>query len=169
MLVRVAASEDARAIAEIQVAAWRAAYQGFMPAEYLASLDPQKNLAKLIAALGSPEPPFRMKVAESGGVILGCVMLGAPRYPARPGTLELWALNIHPDHWRRGVGRLLAQESLKDATAQGYARLELWCLVGNEPATALYESTGFVLTGESRTTSGLTGHPLHELAYATAA
>lgn len=49
--------------------------------------------------------------------------------------------------------------------ALGYATVELWCISGNNVARRLYEESGFKLTGQSRTTSNLTGNPLHELAY----
>lgn len=168
MIVRSAIAADAESILDIRVAAWRAAYQGFMPAEYLASLDALQGLDGLVTAIQSPEPLFHLKVAESKGAVLGFVIVGAPRYDARPQTLELRALNIRPDQWRQGAARLLLQAALEDTQAKRYARLELWCLAGNIPATALYESNGFVRTGESRTTSALTGHPLHEVAYANA-
>ncbi len=167
MIVRAALADDARAIAEVRVAAWRAAYREIMPPGYLASLDSRQGIEGLVRAIQSPQSLFRLKVAVAAGVVVGFVIVGMPRYQARPETLELRALNIHPDHWRPGVARLLVQEALEDTKAQRYARLELWCLAGNAPARRLYESSGFVLTEESRTTSALTGHPLHEVAYST--
>ncbi|MBK6768070.1 MAG: GNAT family N-acetyltransferase [Ardenticatenales bacterium] len=165
MKVRAARVADADAVDQIRVAAWRAAYRKFMPSEFLASLDPGQNLEGLRAAISATEPPFQTQVAEDRGTVVAYVMFGAPRYKARPGTLELWALNIKPDCWRQGIGRVLVQEVLAAARSAALTRVELWCISGNVPAVSLYESAGFVLTGESRTTSGLTGYPLHEVAY----
>jgi GNAT superfamily N-acetyltransferase len=168
MHVRAATAADAEAIGLVRVAAWRAAYRGVMPAEFLDALDPGQNLEGLRAALSAAEPPFGLRVAAVEGAVVAFVTYGAPRYDARPGTLELWALNIAPDHWRRGIGRALVGEVLAAARDAALQRAELWCIEGNVPARSLYESTGFVLTGKGRTNSGLTGHPLHEVAYETA-
>lgn len=168
MQVRAATEADAEAIGHIRVAAWRVAYREFMPSAYLASLDPGQNLKSLKMVLASAEPPFQMRVAEQEGSVVAFTMYGPPRYEARPGTLELWALNVKPEYWRRGVGRVLVREVLNAARHAKLVRVELWCIEGNVPALSLYESIGFVRTGESRTTSGLTGHSLHEVAYEVA-
>ena len=165
MHIRAATPEDAGAVAQVRVAAWRAAYRQFMPDEFLANLDPGQNLDDLRSAMGATEPPFQIRVAESQRAVVAFVIYGAPRYKARPGTLELWALNIQPEYWRLGIGRALVKEVLAAARHAGLTRVELWCIESNVPAVSLYESTGFTRAGVSRTTSGLTGHPLHEVAY----
>ena len=168
MIVRLAAAEDAGAIGRVRVAAWQAAYRGHMPADYLDSLDPAANLDELGAILQSPEPPFRVRVAELDGEVAGFSILGRPRYPAGAGTLELWALNVAPRYWRRGIARALVGQSLDDGKSAGAMTLELWCIPANCAACALYESRGFTPTGQHRTTTALTGHPLHEIAYRAA-
>src|SRR5262245_19277381 len=166
MLFRLALPSDAEAIGRVRVTAWRAAYRDFMPAEYLAALDPAGNLDSLRSALGSAEPPFVLKVLELDGEVVAFSALGAPRYEAAPRTLELWALYVEPAHWRKGIGRELLLQSLQDARDRGQSTVELWCIKGNRAAIALYEAAGFVPTGIERTTSVLTGHPLCEVAYA---
>lgn len=165
MRIRLATPHDAAAIGDIRVAAWRQAYGAFMPAAFLAALDPSANLDALRLALESTPPPFRMTVAELDGACVGFAILGRPRYAAPESDAELWALNVRPAQWRSGVGRGLMSEALSQAGAQGFAAVELWCIEGNVPALHLYERCGFKRTGERRTTSSLTGHPLTELAY----
>ncbi|MEN3111892.1 GNAT family N-acetyltransferase [Uliginosibacterium paludis] len=168
MNIRPAVPADAEAIGHIRVNAWRAAYGGHMPTEYLASLDPQANLAGLREALASPKPPFVLAVAECDQKLVGFSISGSPRYEAARDTLELWALNVDPRYWRKGVGKRLVQEMLHSASAAKASCVELWCLHGNLAAMALYESCGFVRTGAERTTTALTGMPLNEVAYAQA-
>lgn len=67
MLIRSAKPEDAELIGSIRVAAWQAAYRGFMPDTYLASLDPGANLDELRAALRAENPPFTLRIAETEG------------------------------------------------------------------------------------------------------
>lgn len=165
MLLRAASPDDAEAIEAIRVASWRAAYRELMPASFLDSLDPSAQVAVLRETIRTQQLPFSVTVAQLQRTVVAWMVLGSPRYPSEPCTLELWALNVAPSHWRVGAGRLLVQEALATAKAQAFARVELWCLAGNKQAVALYESCGFNATGESRTTSRLTGHPLHESAF----
>ena len=63
---------------------------------------------------------------------------------APPSTGQLWAIYVHPTHWRRGVGQLLwdtAEEQLKHS---GFTEVTLWVFKDNEPALAFYRSNGFV-------------------------
>jgi GNAT superfamily N-acetyltransferase len=168
MLIRPANSLDAESVGEIRVAAWKRAYLKFMPAEYLESLDPTANLDALRSALESRPQPFLMTVAEVNSTCVGFSILGRPRYQAPESVAELWAMNVHPAHWRKGIGRRLVSVALSDARNQGYAMVELWCINGNNAACHLYEESGFTFTGQRRTTTNLTGNPLDELAYQNA-
>ncbi len=165
MLIRAASPDDAVAIEEIRVAAWRMAFRSHMPAAFLDSLDPGSKVVDLQQTLRAQVWPFSVKVAEIEGRVVAWAVVGNPRYASESGTLELWALNVAPSQWRRGAGRRLVEEAIASARTQRFERLELWCLVGNEQAVALYESCGFGPTGDTRTTSRLTGHPLHEAAF----
>lgn len=165
MVIRTARPEDADAVGRIRVSAWRSAYQEFLPADYLAGLDPRANLDGLRAALASQAPPFLLKIAELDREIVGFSILGKVRHATAPNTHEIWALNVDPNFWRSGVGKRLVQEALRCALEAGAARVELWCLKGNRAAGSLYEACGFSLAGVERTTSELTGHPLHEVCY----
>ena len=165
MLIRSAIPEDAEFIGAIRVAAWQVAYRGVMPDAYLASLDQGANLDSLRTALRAETPPFTLRVAEIEGQPVAFSILGKPRYEADPSTAELWALNVHPKHWRRGSGQQLVKQALLDAKDQKSASVELWCIQGNIAAQRLYEACGVHPSGEIRTTSSLTGHPLQELAY----
>ncbi|WP_427914902.1 N-acetyltransferase family protein [Ramlibacter sp. MMS24-I3-19] len=168
MLVRAALPDDADAIGRIRVNAWRAAYRDYMPATYLAGLDASANLDALRATLRAPTPPYRATVIELGAELVAFSIVGPPRYPSKPGTLELWALNVEPGHWHKGCGKRLMEEALRRPPQRCELRMELWCISGNHAARRLYESCGFVRTGADRSTSTLTGHPLDEVAYAKA-
>jgi ribosomal protein S18 acetylase RimI-like enzyme len=164
MQIRAVKPQDAEAIGEVRVRAWRAAYQGLMPAGYLERLDARANLEKLKSTLQMTDPPYLVRVVESGQRVVAFSILGAPRYETARETGELWALNVDPSCWRLGLGRRLVAQAMADATARHWRRLELWCLADNAAALAMYESCGFVRNGKERTTSGLTGVPLSEVA-----
>ena len=164
-IIRRALPTDAESIGEIRVRAWREAYQPFMPAPFLDALDPKQNLDSLKSLLQSDQPELLVKVAESANGVSAFSLLGKPRFEAPAGTIELWALNVDPRSWRQGLGRALVHQALADAKILGAAKLELWCIVGNQSACSLYEACGFTTTGQTRNTSSLTGHPIHEELY----
>lgn len=64
-IVRPASTADARAIAAVHVASWRAAYQSMLPADYLASLSVTEREARWTQTLS--DGPARVLVALTGG------------------------------------------------------------------------------------------------------
>ena len=57
-------------------------------------------------------------------------------------TGELYAINLDPDHWGRGLGRALLAEVTRGLADVGYHSAVLWVATGNERARRLYESEG---------------------------
>ncbi|VWB18578.1 hypothetical protein [Burkholderia diffusa] len=62
--IRAATSVDARAIAEIHVASWRATYPGIMPASYLAGLSVQLRTTAWRDVLDAGRPHVALAYAE---------------------------------------------------------------------------------------------------------
>ena len=56
----------------------------------------------------------------------------------------------HPDHRRRGAGRLLMDRIVAEARARSFEQLSLEVRVGNEPAISLYQAYGFEIAGRRR-------------------
>lgn len=168
MNIRSANPNDAVAVGRIRAAAWQAAYRDVLPKDYLATLDPEANLDALRAVMASASPAFHVRIAEVDGAAVGFSISGNARHSTDSRIQEVWALNISPDFWRRGLGRLLVEDALERSARVKAARLELWCIKQNSGARRLYEACGFALTELSRTTSSLTGHPLDEVLYAHA-
>jgi RimJ/RimL family protein N-acetyltransferase len=165
-MIRAAEPKDAEAIGAIRVAAWRAAYQKFMPEDFLTGLNPEQNLAELKERLLVQSPDFNLTVAEEQGKVVAFSIVGKPRYKTTAGTIELWALNVLPEYWRVGIGSSLVERAVSYSCFAGFRRIELWCIEGNTPAQKAYEKLGFSLSGQSRSSSQLTGYTLHELLYA---
>ncbi|MEY2340816.1 N-acetyltransferase family protein [Acidithiobacillus sp. IBUN Pt1247-S3] len=165
MPTRIATSQDAEAIGEIRIAAWKAAYTGCMPASYLATLSSTDNLDQRREFLANTPNGVKVHVAEKSDIVVGFSIVGQPRYPTNPNAIELWALNVLPEFWRTGVGSELIQVSIKSVLKGPYSSMELWCIKGNMAAELAYQRNGFSSTHKERTTSNLTGHPLHEVLY----
>ena len=141
--VRPAVARDAKAIAEIHVATWHAAYKDLMPDDYLAGMTVDKRQAYWREAIEYSEP--QVLVATEGEKIVGFVGFDRSRDPkTRSSVGEIWALYVSPEHWRKGVGLQLwdgARDGLKD---EGCTQVTLWVLLGNERALKFCEhAAGF--------------------------
>ena len=162
--VREARSADARTIAEIHVAAWRAAYHELMPADYLASLDVGERAemwSKGIVRGG----PARLTVAEIDGVVRGFCLYGPTRDELPDDVAEIYALNVEPERWRMGAGRALCEHALRQAAAREHTTMTLWVVKGNDPARRFYERLGYKPDGAERTNSQLVPVPFREVRY----
>jgi L-amino acid N-acyltransferase YncA len=150
MVVRHATAEDARAIATIHVLSWQAAYQGVVPAHFLASMsiDQREGMWRQTLERGAPSTWL---MEEHGGV-LGWISAGPSRdTDAVSSTSELWAIYVDPKHWRRGVGQCLWNEAEDQLRRAGFSDVTLWVLKDNAGALAFYHSNGFVVDGNEKT------------------
>lgn len=141
--VRPATARDAKAIAEIHVAAWQAAYKDVMPADYLKSMTVEKRQAYWREAIEFSEP--QLLVATEGEQIVGFVGYDRSRDAGTRSTMgEIWAMYVAPAHWRQGAGLALwdgARDGLKE---EGCTQVSIWVLLRNEPALHFCEyAAGF--------------------------
>src|SRR5438045_8038150 len=162
--VRTGSIGDARAISELHIAAWRAAYRGVMPDEYLAALDVDERIRLWSRAL-SPPGPGSVAVAELDGALAGFCYYGPTRDDEPPNVAEIFAVNVHPQRWRHGAGRALCEHAFNQAAGRDCTSMTLWVLTGNDRARSFYASLGYVPDGAERTDVKLIGSPLHELRY----
>ncbi len=141
--VRPAAPRDAKAIAEIHVATWQAAYQGLIPDDVLKMMTVEKRLAYWKEAIEYSDP--QILVATDADKVIGFVGFDRSRDPGTKSSVgEIWALYVTPAHWRKGAGLALwdgARDGLKE---EGCTQVTLWVLLGNERALEFFEhAAGF--------------------------
>lgn len=163
--VRHGVLDDARAVAEVRVSSWRAAYHGIVPSDVLDGLDPVAAAKRTSAALADPHHPFTLRVADRDGAVVGYTITGPYRGGGVPeNSGEVLAIYAHPDHWSAGVGRALMDDALTHLGAAGLLPVFLWVLRDNARARRFYERAGFAPDGaEHLYTAG--GVPLPELRY----
>ena len=77
-------------------------------------------------------------------------LAGGYRNERDPTVVELVSMWTAPDARGLGIGRLLVRAVVGWAVASGSRSVGLWVTRGNAPAHRLYESTGFVESGEYR-------------------
>ncbi len=141
--VRPATSRDAKAIAEIHIATWQAAYKDLMPQDYLDQMTVEKRQAYWREAIEYSEP--QVLVATDGDKLVGFAGFDRSRDPKTRSTVgEIWAIYVTPAHWRQGVGLALwdgARDGLKE---EGCTQVTMWVLLGNERALEFAEhAAGF--------------------------
>jgi L-amino acid N-acyltransferase YncA len=167
MTIEPATAEDARAVAQIHVDAWRAAYVGIVPDDYLASLsvDDREAMWREAIATGKPE----MLVARRDGRVIGWVSFDAARAKGAAADVgELWAIYLDPRHVATGAGRALWLGARQRLIERGFRSAVLWVLAGNTRAIRFYERAGFSLDPGSSQRFTLGGREIEELRCAMA-
>src|SRR5437868_15278964 len=99
VVVREAKPADARTVAEIHIAAWRAAYRELMPSDYLASLDVNERADMWTRGI-IRGGPARLALAEIDGAVAGFCLRGPTRHDLADDAAEVHAGNVAPDRWR---------------------------------------------------------------------
>ena len=162
--IRPAVLSDARAVAEVHVKTWQAAYRGIIPDDYLKALsvDEREAVWHTSIARGTPE----LWVAESQTLVIGWAAFGPSRdADAEPNTGELEAIYVLPDHWSTGAGRALWQTASVRLGQRGFSRVTLWALEDNGRAARFYRAAGFAPDPSSRKPQERGGKRLWEIRY----
>ncbi|MDX3189460.1 GNAT family N-acetyltransferase [Streptomyces sp. MN03-5084-2B] len=108
---------------------WQAAYEGLIPADFLARLSASSRAAAWARRIGDGGGVL---VAEEDGVIAGFAAFGPS---------QLYALYLLPEFWGRGLGRALHDRVVEEMSGESAV---LWVLATNERAKAFYVRQGWV-------------------------
>ena len=142
-MIRGGNSGDSAAMGRIYCEAWKKAYAGIVPGEFLGSLSPEMT---------APPPerisPDNCFVYDIDGEAVGLVNFGEVREAGIAGAAEIHSIYVRPDHWQGGIGRKLFAAACEKLAAAGYKKLILWTLAENTRARAFYERMGMKAFGE---------------------
>ena len=166
LLIRRALVGDARAIAEIGVLGWQAAYRGILPDDFLAGLAvPPRAVAWAAMLESDADAASPAWVAERDGVVVGYVSTGPPRDEDVPlPAAEVYAIYILPGAWRNGFGRALLGTAVEEWRGRLVTTLLLWVLEDNARGRRFYEGMAWAPDG-SRQRIDLGGIAATELRY----
>ena len=127
MIIRQAAEEDARQIADILVEDWKKAYRGIIDSDYLDSM--------------SVEERYRIyRVAAVEKEILGFTW--NEMTDDEDADCEIIAIYIRYSKRKGGIGKTLFKDSVDLFRTAGRKRMIIWCLRENEEARKFYEKMG---------------------------
>jgi ribosomal protein S18 acetylase RimI-like enzyme len=146
--IAAAMPTDCRAVAQVHVDAWRAAYVGMVPADYLASLsvDQRETMWRATVERGAP----RVLVARIAADVVGWIAYGRSRDEGAAAEVgEIWALYVAPNAWSSGVGQALWKAASRDLQEQGCRYVTLWVIRDNARAIRFYERSGFTIQHDS--------------------
>ena len=148
--VRRARSIDAISIGAVHVAAWRSAYPGILPDDFLARLSVPRQAAHYDAAIRSSTGVFVASASGtdvptgSGSRIIGFATAGRARggeFARRLAEGEVETLYVLDDWRERGVGRKLMRAAAAHLVEIGCKSCFLWVLREN-PSRWFYQRLG---------------------------
>jgi ribosomal protein S18 acetylase RimI-like enzyme len=140
--VRHASLKDAKAVAEIHVAASRIAFKGLLPDEQLAAMSVEKRQTFWREAIDLGEP--QLLVATDANVIVGLIAFDRSRDKGTPPTTgEIWAVAAAPALWSTGVGLALWDAARDGLQEEGCTKVTVWVPLRNERALRFHELAGF--------------------------
>ncbi len=141
---------DARGIAEVHVASWRAAYRGLLPQVLLDGLSVERRAEGWRENLrrgGGNETWVAVGAAQR---VLGFVSVGRSRDDdAADSVGELLAIYLRPELWGAGVGGGLHAAALTTLSRR-FDEATLWVLDGNSRARGFYERHGWCRDGSTK-------------------
>jgi ribosomal protein S18 acetylase RimI-like enzyme len=160
--IAAASSTDCRAVAQIHVDAWRVAYAGIVPSEYLAALSVDQREAMWRTAVERGTP--KVLVAKANEDVVGWIAYGRCRDDGSgPDVGEIWAIYAAPTAWSTGVGRALWEAARRDLQEQGYRSVTLWVIRDNARAIRFYERSAFAIEADSAKEFELGGAQITEV------
>ena len=162
--IRAARPADARAMARVHVDSWRTAYEGIVPADFLAGLSYDSREAWWEQVLTMERPGVLSLVAETGsGDLVGLAGTGPEREGNPTYRAELYVIYLLAEYQRQGLGRRLFSASVRRLLRGGFNSLLVWVLKDNLGACRFYESIGGRQVGYKTITIG--GADLVEVSY----
>ncbi|HEY4181131.1 MAG TPA: GNAT family N-acetyltransferase [Kofleriaceae bacterium] len=160
--VRRARVDDARAIADVQVASWRSSYRGILPDSILDSMNAELRVGARQGILRDAAAHNLVAYDTTHGDVVGFANASVSRRGG-PRVGELFELYLVDRAKRYGLGRELFETVIEWSRAQQHARLDIWVLEGNQHARRFYAAMGGVVSAQ--TASRVRGFGVIELAY----
>jgi GNAT superfamily N-acetyltransferase len=146
--IRAADPDDALAIAQVRVDAWRTTYKGMIPDAYLAAMRVEDSAALWLRVLTASSNRTSVFVATDGADVVGFAAGNLLAERKHGLDAELTAIYLRRESQRAGIGRGLVAAVVETQTAQGATGLLTWVIAGNTRARSFYERLGAELLVE---------------------
>ncbi len=166
IVVRPARLGDLGDIVGVALAAWREGYRGVVPDDLM----PDAGVLRTRIADRVARSSRNLAVGEFDSKVRGWISFGPSRdIEAAPSVGEIWALNVHPEAWRRGIGRELVGYALERLARDSFTEVTLWTFRDTPRSRSFYEALGFRSDGatQRRHASGGATEVRYRMALAT--
>lgn len=150
--VRVAWSDDADAIAALQVRTWQEQYAGVLPAEAIPS-GPEATVEAWRTLLGRPQDArTRVLVALERNRVVGYAITAPAADPDCDPVAdgELMDLTVDPAERGRGHGSRLLQAAVDTLLADRFGRAVLWAVASDDRLRGFLVEAGWAPDGAHR-------------------
>ena len=115
MIIRIATTEDAYAIRDVHINAYKTSYRGFLPDDILdAMYIDDEAIKKTKKYLAETE----CHVVEENGTIIAFAYVSYPKTD----IFEINAIYVHPNHQRIGAGSLLMNKICEEKICKKYSK-----------------------------------------------
>jgi ribosomal protein S18 acetylase RimI-like enzyme len=135
--------DDLERIGWVHSLSRRRAYAGLVPADALAQVTPEQQVAVWTARFAGLPDQHAALVIEHGGVVAGFALAQL----LAPSGAELTAMHVLPGLHGAGAGQALMDAVLEAFGTWGVGEAHLHVLDGNERAQAFYRRNGWRLRG----------------------
>ncbi len=152
--VRLGWADDAPALADVQMRAWRARYAGVLPADVLDSLDRSTLTASWAEALrGGSDARQRVLVALDRATVVGYVLtspaVDSDCDPIADG--EMIDLEVDPDRREQGHGSRLMQAAVDTLVSDRFTHAVTWLGTTDDTMRNFLTEAGWTADGAHRT------------------
>jgi RimJ/RimL family protein N-acetyltransferase len=149
---RRASPTDARTLAAIRVASWRAGYAGIVPDAVLDALDVDAEADRWTTILrdAAAQGQHVEFVVDRRDVVVGYAAIGPCTDPEDDPRLgELMAFYLHPDAWGSGAADPLIERAEALLADRRHTEAVLWVFDANARARRFYERHGWAPDGHA--------------------
>jgi GNAT superfamily N-acetyltransferase len=147
--IRLATADDIEALARVSRLAFRATYQGIVPAPVLDEWVGTATVPWQTAfEQRTPDSPWRPWLAEREGLVIGYATTSPGKdwwLPPIEGSGELTNLYLDPAAIGTGVGSALYDHAAADPRARGFNPFVVWAFRDNDRARRFYEGKGLAI------------------------
>lgn len=155
-MIRCPMPNDLLSIGHVYCKAWKAAYKGIVPDDFLDGLTDENCAPR-------SHRPGGALVCEENGKIIGVAAFGARRDRTDERSGELYSIYVLPEYWHTGAGSALFGAAKEQLRTTGFESIFLWALTENRRACRFYGKMGMTAVDSRIITIG--GRELSETGF----
>jgi GNAT superfamily N-acetyltransferase len=147
--IREATPGDAHRIADCKVEAWRTAYRGIVPDDFLSKLSVERQAGYIKSVIEAAKGD-EYYVVLCDGAAVGMLTVCNSRDDDKPDAGEVSAIYLLEGFRGKGIGSMAMEHAIGRLGSRGYAEVIVWVLEENHVARRFYSKHGFAPDGAKK-------------------